>query len=87
MKKTGMRGMFCYITTKMAELEQEITLIGDSGDPQITMWISNDDYLNLRRGKILLQINIWKYFALTYVDKQFKLKSSTYRDQEADDIF
>ena len=54
MKKTGMRGMFCYITTKMAELEQEITLIGDSGDPQITMWISNDDYLNLRRGKILL---------------------------------
>jgi hypothetical protein len=28
--------IFCYIATKMAELEQDITLIGDSADPQIT---------------------------------------------------
>ena len=33
--------IFCYITTKMVELEQEITLIGDSGNPQITMWVYN----------------------------------------------
>jgi hypothetical protein len=46
--------IFCYIATQMTELEQEITLTGDSGDPQITIWVSNDDYLHFRRGKILL---------------------------------
>ena len=29
--------------------------------------------------------NIWEYFALTYVDKQFKLIASTYQGKEADD--
>lgn len=29
--------------------------------------------------------NIWEYFALTYVDKEFKLIASTYQGKEADD--